>query len=129
MAPFQHGRHLPAFILLFLLEKPGYGNALLNEMNGKMPRNFADGPAVYRALNELEKNGFVTSSWDASSAGAAKKYYTITDSGKERLEEFKVDIERRVEGLEFFLTKYRTLSKKRSSSRRAGRRDGAGSTV
>lgn len=109
MASLNYGRHLPAFLLLFLAKKPDYGSALLQRMEEEMPFNHGDGPAVYRALNELEKCGAVTSSWDASSAGAAKKCYTITDVGRSQLADFKTDIEQRKQNLEFFLASYEKL--------------------
>lgn len=110
MASLNYGRHLPAFLLLFLAKKSDYGFALLQRMEEEMPFSHGDGPAVYRALHELEKNGAVTSSWDASSTGAAKKRYTITKVGQSQLAAFKTDIEQRKQNLEFFLTTYEELS-------------------
>ncbi|MBK5243725.1 MAG: helix-turn-helix transcriptional regulator [Eubacteriaceae bacterium] len=106
MANVKYGRHLPAFILLFLTKGSTYGSALLNRMEAEMPYNFSDGPAVYRALNELEKVEAVIAQWDTSAKGAAKKFYTITDKGMLKLCEFKIDIEQRKTNLEFFLNEF-----------------------
>lgn len=105
----NYGRHLPAFILLFLARESTYGSALLGLMNKNLPFDNSDGPAIYRALNELEKSESVKSCWDTSSPGAAKKCYTITEKGLEQLKVFKNDIEQRKKNFDFFLSEYENL--------------------
>jgi PadR family transcriptional regulator PadR len=105
----NNGRHLPAFILLFLAKTPAYGSQLLNMMNQQVPFNNADSPAIYRALNELEKLDAARSYWDTSAPGAPKKCYTITNKGLEQLKEFKVHIEQRKRNLDFFLSECESL--------------------
>ena len=109
MARLNYGRHLPAFILLFLAKEPSYGLTLLNKMEERLPYNNADGPAIYRALQELEKSGAVKSYWDTSDTGAAKKWYQITKNGFDQLKQFKSDIEQRKQNLEFFLSEYQNI--------------------
>lgn len=101
----HYGKHLPAFILLFLSEKSNYGNALLKRINTEIPNQLVDGPAVYRALNDLKKNGFVDCIFDDSSSGPVKKYYRITSLGKEKLKDYYEDIQMRIQNLEFFISK------------------------
>ncbi|MCT4660323.1 MAG: PadR family transcriptional regulator [Tissierellales bacterium] len=105
------GRHCPAFILLFLANKKSYGFELLKNFETQLPHSKIDSAAIYRALKNLENNGFVVSEWDTSSSGAAKKYYSITESGYKELEEWKKDIELRCENLNFFLEAYNALDK------------------
>jgi len=50
-----------------------------------------DNAAVYRALRRLEANGHVTSSWDTTGSGPARRLYTLTPSGHEHLAEW-VDV-------------------------------------
>ncbi|MGV8906212.1 MAG: PadR family transcriptional regulator [Acetobacterium sp.] len=109
MANAKYGRHLPAFILLFLTKGSTYGSALLNQMEAELPYNFSDGPAVYRALNELEKEKAVIAQWDTSAKGAAKKFYTITDTGMQMLCEFNTDMKQRKKNLEFFLNEFEKI--------------------
>jgi len=106
----NYGRHLPAFILLFLAKAPAHGSLLLNLMEQYLPFNNADSPAIYRALSELEKLEAVESYWDTSGPGAAKKCYTITNKGLEQLKEFKVHIEQRKRNLDFFLSECENLN-------------------
>lgn len=74
-----------------------------------MPFNLIDTPALYRALNDLEKEGAVEAYWDTSEPGPAKKWYKITQKGIEKLGELKQDIERRKRDLDFFLETYEKL--------------------
>ena len=104
MQKLNYGRHLPAFLLLFLVKAPACGSMLKNMMEESVPFNNADSPAIYRALNELEKSGEVVSYWDTSSSGPAKKCYNITSKGLEQLKEFKNHIEQRKKNLDFFLS-------------------------
>lgn len=109
MSKLNYGRHLPAFILLFLAKESTHGSMLLNKMNVSIPYIKADGPAIYRALSELEKLDCVEACWDTANPGAAKKCYTITEKGRELLKEFKNDIEERKRNFEFFLSEFDRL--------------------
>lgn len=106
----NYGRHLPAFILLFLAKEPGYGLILLNKITCSLPFNKTDSAAVYRSLQELEKLNAVESYWDTSEPGPAKKWYKITPIGLQQLTSFKDDIEQRIKNLEFFLSEYYKLT-------------------
>lgn len=108
----RSGRHAPAFALLFLAKKPYYGATLLSEMKEQMPHNRLDSAAIYRTLQELEKADAVESYWDTSEPGPAKKWYRITGLGYKKLEEYKKDIQRKMENLQFFLEKYQYIEEK-----------------
>jgi DNA-binding PadR family transcriptional regulator len=109
MNKLNYGRHLPAFILLFLAKESTHGSMLLSKMNESMPYIKADGPAIYRALSELEKSDAVEACWDTANPGAARKCYTITGQGRRLLKEFKNDIEERKRNLEYFLSEFDRL--------------------
>lgn len=98
----RHGRHTPAFLLLFLSEKPDYGGALLNRMNSEMPFCFSDSASVYRCLQDMEKGGLVQTEWKTDGPGRPQKWYTITEAGKEALEHQAEDIHMRRANLEYF---------------------------
>lgn len=103
MSKSNQGRHLPAFILLFLAKERMHGLLLVSKMNEEMPTIKADGPAIYRALADLEKQGAVEACWDTQNPGAARKCYTITEQGLELLAVYQKDIEERKRNLEYFL--------------------------
>lgn len=100
------GRHLPAFILLFLAKGKAHGLMLVNQMNEQMPKMNIDGPAVYRALAELEKQGAVSFNWDTEQPGAARKCYELTKEGRELLAVYAEDILVRRSYLDFFLNEF-----------------------
>ncbi|ACV64991.1 transcriptional regulator, PadR-like family [Desulfofarcimen acetoxidans DSM 771] len=102
-------RHAPAFILLFLARENLYGAALYNKMQKEIPFCFADSAIIYRTLQVLEEEGAVKSYWDTDSPGPAKKWYQISSKGLEKLAEYKQDIERRKNNLEFFLYSYEQI--------------------
>jgi PadR family transcriptional regulator, regulatory protein PadR len=105
----QAYRHTPAFILLFLARESLYGGALMTVMEAELPSYAADGAVIYRALKDLEQEGSVRFHWETDVPGPARKWYTITDRGMERLAEFKKDVEMRKRNFDFFLESYKNL--------------------
>ena len=64
----QQSRHLPAFVLLLLAETPMHGGALQSALNARLPALKADSAAVYRTLQQSEKDGELLSEWDTAAA-------------------------------------------------------------
>ncbi len=110
----QTYRHTPAFILIFLARENLYGGALLNKMESQLPSYNADSAAVYRSLQELEKEGAVKAYWETDISGPARKWYKITEEGFERLAVLKEDIEMRMRNFEYFLNSYEKISLEQS---------------
>jgi PadR family transcriptional regulator PadR len=107
----QQYRHLPAFILLALAEGPIHGGAIHSALLERMPNYKSDTGAVYRALQQLERDKEVKSTWDTSGPGPAKKVYQLTPLGWEKLDGWRKDIEARIENLNYFLRSYRQIVK------------------
>ncbi|SFG53832.1 DNA-binding transcriptional regulator, PadR family [Desulfotomaculum arcticum] len=105
-------RHLPAFLLLFLAEGDAHGGGLLAVLQERLPKPHVDSGAVYRVLQELEKDGAVVFRWDTTEPGPAKKIYTITEKGWEMLDYFEADIIMRMRNLNYFLTNFQSLKEK-----------------
>lgn len=80
-------------ILRFLNEKDSYGYAINRRVadltEGKFMFNEA---TLYTAFRRLEKAGWIRSYWGSEERGARRRYYTITEEGKQayadNLEEF-----------------------------------------
>lgn len=111
----QQSRHLPAFILLELLTSPCHGGALQSHLNLRLPGLNADSGAVYRTLLKMEQEGEVESRWDTSQPGPAKRIYSITLAGEQRLRDWEREIVRRRLILDHFLHEYQRLSVVRQS--------------
>lgn len=104
-------RHLPAFILLALAEGPLHGGAINTLLINRMPAYSGDTGAVYRTLQQLEKDGAVAASWDTARSGPAIKIYEITPEGWRKLSLWKEDIEKRIANLSYFLEGYEKLGR------------------
>lgn len=64
---------------LRLLEQPGYGYGLLEQLGG---RGFdADANTLYPLLRRLEKQGHLTSEWNTDEA-RPRKFYRTSDAGR-----------------------------------------------
>jgi len=105
----QQYRHLPAFILLALAEKPVHGSAIHNVLIERMGLSKPDTGAIYRTLQQLEQDSEVVFEWDTSGSGPARKVYRLTPTGWEKLEQWRQDIEVRLANLQYFLNIYRSL--------------------
>lgn len=102
----RQSRHLPAFLLLALAEGPLHGHAIRAALVERFPGYKADAGATYRTLQALEEAGEVAFAWDTESRGPARKVYTLTPLGWERLEFWRGQIESRRELLSSFLNHF-----------------------
>lgn len=100
------GRHTGAFLLLFLTEGDSYGGKLLQKCEEELPINPIDSSILYRTLKQLETEGAVETYLSTSEQDKPIKMYKITEAGKEKLEEFQINIEEKLKNLSFFLRKY-----------------------
>jgi PadR family transcriptional regulator PadR len=69
-------------------------------------RNPVDTSTVYRFLRDMESRGFVTSRWDTSSAGPARRVYQTTEEGKRYLAWWVDDLRETDRVLHHFLDTY-----------------------
>jgi len=100
------GRHTGAFLLLFLTEGDHYGGQLLQKCEEELPINPIDSSILYRTLKQLEAANAVESYLGTSEQDKPIKMYKITEFGKEKLEEFQINIEEKLKNLTFFINKY-----------------------
>lgn len=82
--PFQprlHGDLLTSSLLAFLRRWNAYGYQLVQELAKAGLANF-DSTTVYRTLRQLERAGLVSSFWDTSESGPARRVYSLTKAGE-----------------------------------------------
>ena len=80
MKPRLHGELLSTSLLAFLKNWNAYGYQLTQRLaDSGMPE--CDSGTVYRTLRQLEKSGFVSSFWDTSESGPARRMYSLTQTG------------------------------------------------
>jgi hypothetical protein len=83
--------------------------------------NLGDPGMLYRTLRQFEQEGLVTSSWDTSGHGPARRVYQITDAGHKYLEWWIADRRKARAQLDQFLAEYESVVATRSlSHQRAG---------
>ena len=75
-----------ALVLAILQEGDSYGYAILQrvrELSGGA-LEWTDG-MLYPVLHRLERAGFIESRWEKADTGRRRKYYRITEAGREQL--------------------------------------------
>ena len=79
--PFRmHGDLLTTTLLAFLRNWNAYGYQLAQQLAQAGLPAFDSG-TVYRTLRQLEKTGLVSSFWDTSESGPARRMYSLTKAG------------------------------------------------
>lgn len=76
---------LVPMMLLHLRDWNAHGYELMKKLS-QFGIDSIDKGNFYRILRQLEKDEMVTSEWDTTSGGPAKRIYSITDSGEQYLE-------------------------------------------
>ena len=85
--PRLTGDLLSSSLLAYLRRWNAYGYQLVQELGKAGMENF-DSTTVYRTLRQLERSGLVSSFWDTSESGPARRMYAITKAGDTFLDLF-----------------------------------------
>ena|SRR5689334_21485872 len=72
---------LVPILLLMLRQWSSYGYELMEKMT-KFGLAAMNPGTLYRTLRQMEKDGMVSSRWDTSTGGPARRIYSITDAGE-----------------------------------------------
>ncbi len=76
--------HINTIILRSLYDGDKYGYAIIEEIARKSHNQYQlKQPSLYSALKRLEKEGYITSYWGGTAGGGRRKYFSLTDQGKE----------------------------------------------
>ena len=78
--------HINTIILRTLYERDKYGYEIIEEIEKKSHGQYSlKQPTLYSALKRLESQDYINAYWktDEVSLGGRRKYYTLTDSGRE----------------------------------------------
>ena len=92
-------------ILGLLEERDLHGYEIMRTLKD----NFAvvsDPGTVYRALRQLERDGYITSWWDSKEQGPARRVYTLTDAGSNALKMWSSALEQYRTNLDTFFSLY-----------------------
>ena len=78
--------YLKPCLLLLLAEGPSHGYELLEQVR-RMGIKGAEPGGLYRYLRAMEKEEMVSSWWEPSQAGPARRTYVLTEKGRRGLNE------------------------------------------
>ncbi len=85
-------RFLEPTLLLLLHHGPAHGYTLIDQLSGFGLENI-DFSAIYRALRDMEKKGWVTSTWDEEQTqGPPRRVYRLAVLGDEVLRWWTQDL-------------------------------------
>lgn len=76
--------YLRPCLLLLIAERPSHGYDLLERLE-ELGMAATDPGGLYRMLRSMERDDLVDSEWETSSAGPARRVYTVTDEGMDWL--------------------------------------------
>jgi PadR family transcriptional regulator, regulatory protein PadR len=102
----QERSWLTTYLLMMLRSWNAYGYELVRQL-AFFGFGAIDPANVYRALRDLERDGYVTSQWDTSvTSGPARRVYTITEAGLEALNLWSSALDNYRQSLDRFFNLY-----------------------
>jgi PadR family transcriptional regulator PadR len=97
--------YLMAWLLVMLKGYNLHGYEIMKELKERFDV-ISDPGTVYRALRQLERDGYIASWWDAKEPGPARRIYTLTDTGSEALKLWSSALEAYRANLDAFFNLY-----------------------
>lgn len=86
--------HTEPIILSHLIEKDSYGYQINKEIMDKTDNMYELKEAtLYSAFRRLEQANLIISYWGDEAVGARRRYYAITDKGRDAYQVYKKDWE------------------------------------
>jgi len=104
-------------LLLLLAEEPSHGYDLLLRLADLGVRQIDPG-GLYRALRAMEQEGLVSSTWEASDLGPARRTYEITAEGLDWLHAWAGDLRETRRVISGFLTRYEVVERSNKGASR-----------
>lgn len=93
-------------LLLLLRERPAHGYDLLERLPELTGEQRVEMGNLYRLLRGLEEEGLVSSEWDSTSPGPAKRRYALTPAGARLLDHWAEALRRSQERTSRFIERY-----------------------
>ena len=109
-------------LLLLLAESPAHGYELIDRLR---PFGFeiGDPASVYKTLRGMEQDGLVTSQWEQSTRGPARRVYSLSSDGRDLLDAWALTLEQNRQILTRYIERYRALLAPSASGQGSTRRD------
>lgn len=97
--------YLMAWLLVMLADHSLHGYEITKELNEKFDI-VTDAGTVYRALRQLERDGYISSWWDPKEQGPARRFYALTEAGNKALQMWSEALDQYRTNLETFFALY-----------------------
>lgn len=101
--------YLRPCLLLLLAESPGHGYDLLERVRA-LGLERIDTAGLYRALRAMEQEGLVTSAWQHSDSGPARRTYSPAREGLDWLHVWAISLRDVERSLGRYLDRYASLA-------------------
>ena len=92
-------------VLLMLRQWSSYGYEIMEKM-AAFGLTAMNAGTFYRTLRQMEKDGMVSSNWDTSEAGPARRVYSITEAGEAYLKFWAESLDQYQKMMDNFLQLY-----------------------
>lgn len=97
--------YLMAWLLVMLKDYNLHGYEIMKKLKEQFDV-ISDPGTVYRALRQLERDGYISSCWDPKEQGPARRVYTLTDAGTDALALWSLALEQYRSNLDSFFHLY-----------------------
>lgn len=97
--------YLMAWLLVMLKERNLHGYEIMKALRANFDV-ISDAGTVYRALRQLERDGYISSWWDPKDQGPARRIYTLTEEGHQALAQWSIALEQYRSNLDAFFHLY-----------------------
>lgn len=103
-------RIVEPMLLLLLSREPLHGYLLVERLSEQFGVEGLPAQTVYRALQDMEANGWVTADWDLDGVqGPPRRVYRLSGEGRAALDAWSQEIEALRRMLDAFLVQYRAI--------------------
>lgn len=103
-------RFIEACLLCLLKEGESHGYSLIEKLGYfGIDKDTINMSVIYRNLRSMESRSLIASSWAESEQGPNKRMYSITETGKEALENWILLLKQRKERIISIIEKYENL--------------------
>lgn len=101
--------YLRPCLLLLLAEGTSHGYELLEQL-AALGMTRPDPGGLYRCLRAMDEEGLVTSSWEPSATGPARRTYALTEEGRDWLHALAGSLREVSHALSSYNTRYEVLA-------------------
>ena len=87
-----------------------------------------DPAAIYKSLRQMEEEGLITSTWEQSPRGPARRVYSLTADGRDQLAAWALTLAKNREILGLYLARYSAVDRDATDNARQGTPPASSST-